>query len=287
LKKPFKVVIDFNYSPASQFLPAVLNELGCEVIGLNAYIEKERGAKLEEEKQQSLDQLSKIVATLEAQAGFWLDATNEAVILLDETGRIYSEAEILTLMTALMLNTGGKGVIAVPVSAPSVIEMMAHEQGCPVRRTKSSERSMIEAALSPEVIMAGSMDGRFAFPKFQSAFDGMFAIAKTIQLMASTGVPLSRTMEEIPHRTFLQTRVPCVWEMKGGVMRKMSEDSLDKEATFIDGIKLHFNEDWVLVLPDQYQPYIHIIAEAKDPKTAQRLLTDYRKNVERWKKELS
>jgi len=115
----------------------------------------------------------------------------------------------------------------------------------------------------------------------------MFAIAKTIKAAAATGAPLSQMTSEIPRRTFLQTSVPCVWEMKGGVMRKMSEDSLDKEATFIDGIKLHYGEDWVLVLPDQYLPAVHIIAEAKDPKTAQKLLDDYRKNVERWKKELA
>jgi mannose-1-phosphate guanylyltransferase/phosphomannomutase len=40
------------------------------------------------------------------------------------------------------------------------------------------------------------------------------------------------------------------------------------------------------VLPDQYLPCVHIVAEAKNPKTAQQLLTDYKGNVERWKKEL-
>jgi mannose-1-phosphate guanylyltransferase/phosphomannomutase len=74
--------------------------------------------------------------------------------------------------------------------------------------------------------------------------------------------------------------------MKGGIMRKMSEDSLDKEATFIDGIKVHFGEDWVLVLPDQNQPNVQIVAEAKDVRVAQRLLEEYRKKVEKWKKEL-
>jgi mannose-1-phosphate guanylyltransferase/phosphomannomutase len=74
--------------------------------------------------------------------------------------------------------------------------------------------------------------------------------------------------------------------MKGGIMRKMSEDSLDKEATFIDGIKIHIGEDWVLLLPDQYEPNVQITAEAKELKVAQRLLEKYRKKMEKWKKEL-
>ena len=125
------------------------------------------------------------------------------------------------------------------------------------------------------------MDGRFAFPKFQAAFDGMFTIAKTIELLATSRcAALHSILADIPRRTFLQTRVPCAWEMKGGIMRKMSEDSLDKEATFIDGIKVHFGEDWVLVLPDQYLPFVHIVAEAKEQKTAQKLLNEY---AEKWR----
>jgi mannose-1-phosphate guanylyltransferase/phosphomannomutase len=285
-KKNFKVVIDFCNSPAGQILPSILNDMGCEVIGLNAYIDEQHGSKKAEDKPYSLMQLAKIVATLDAQMGFWLDPTVEEVVLVDETGRLYEGADLLTLMVSLLITSGTKGVLAVPVSAPSVIELTAHERGCSVRRTKSSERAMIEAALSPEVIMAGSMDGRFAFPKFQAAFDGMFTIAKTLELLATTGVPCSMILAEVPRRTFLQTRVSCVLEMKGGVMRKMSEDSLDEEATFVDGIKVHFGEDWVLVLPDQNRPIVHIFAEAKQQKTAQKLLDDYRHKVEKWKKEL-
>ena len=285
-KRKYKVVIDFNHSPAGQLLPAIMNALGIEVISLNAYVDEVRGIKNADEKPSSLSQLSKIVASLEAQAGFWLDPTDEEVIFIDEMGRVYSAAEALPLMTALLLKAGHKGDIAVPVSAPSVIELMANEKGCAVRRTKNSERAMIEESLSSEMIMTGSMDGRFAFPKFQAAFDGMYTIAKTVEMLAACGIPLSALRGEIPRRTFLQSRVTCAWEMKGGIMRRMSEDSLDSEATFIDGIKVHFGEDWVLVLPDQYQPYVHIIAEGKDPKTVQKLLSDYQKKVEAWKKEL-
>ncbi|BCS52198.1 mannose-1-phosphate guanyltransferase [Geobacter sp. SVR] len=285
-KAAWTVVIDFNYSPASQILPLILNELGCNVIALNAYVDEGRGVKRTMEKQPALEQLSKIVNSLNAQAGFWLDPTAEAITLLDETGRILDGIELLTLMTNLTLRSGQKGVIAVPVQAPSNIEQMAVQKRCQVTRTKSSDRAMLEAASSTEVILAGSTDGRFALPRFQAAFDGMFAIARLIELGASVGIPLSRALVEAPASAYLQTSLPCVWEMKGGIMRKMSEDSLDKEATFIDGIKVHFGDEWVLVLPDQYFPCVHIVAEAKDQKTAHRLLAEYQKKVENWKKEL-
>ncbi len=280
------VVVDFSFSPASQTLPQLLNELGFSVIALNAYVDEGRGVQLKS-KSEALRQLSTIVSSLGAQAGFWLDPTAEAITLVDETGRIYSGVELLSLVVAMLLNSGQKGTIAVPVQAPSTIEQMAGQKRCQVTRTKSSDRAMLEAATSSEIVLTGTTDGRFAFPRFQAAFDGMFAIAKLMELVAICGVPLSHGLLTVPNRAFLQSSLPCPWEIKGGLMRKMSEDSLEKEASFIDGIKVQSGEDWVLLLPDQYLPTVHIVAEAKDQKTAQKLLSECQKKVENWKKELT
>ena len=280
------LVVDFSFSPASQILPQLLNELGFSVIALNAYVDEGRGVQVKA-KGEALSQLATIVSSLGAQAGFWLDPTAEAITLVDETGRIHNGVELLSLVVLLLMKSGQKGTISIPVQAPSTIEQMAAQKRCQVTRTKSSDRAMLEAASSSEIVLSGTTDGRFAFPRFQAAFDGMFAIAKLMELAAVCGMPLSQGLSEVPSRAFLQTKLSCAWEMKGGIMRKMSEDSLEKEATFIDGIKVHFGDDWVLVLPDQYIPYVHIVADANDHKTAQRLLAEYQKKLETWKKELA
>ena len=286
-KASWTVVVDFNFSPACKVLPILLNELGCNVVALNAYIDESKGSVLPKAKDASLTQLATIVGSLKAQVGFWLDPSAEAISLVDETGRIHDGIDLLTLVAALKLKSDRKGAIAVPVQAPSTIEQMAVKKKCPVTRTKSNDRAMLEAANSSEVMLAASIDGRFAFPSFQSSFDGMFAIAKLIELSAGLNLPLSRVQSDVPERQFMQTSIPCPFEMKGGIMRKMSEDSLDKEATFIDGIKVQFGSDWALVLPDQYLSFVHIFSEAKDEKTAAKLLDEYRKKVEKWKKELA
>ena len=285
-KASWTIAIDFNHSPASQVLPMILNELGCNVIALNAYVDEGRSTNKPMDKQAALEQLSKIVTSLGAQAGFWLDQTAEAVTMVDESGRILSGIELLTLFTSLTIKSGQKGAIAVPVQAPSTIETMAEQNRCQVVRTKSSDRAMLEAANSSEVILGGSTDGRLAIPAFQASFDGMFTIVRAMELGIMSGITFSKAMQDVPVSAFMQTSITCPWEMKGGIMRKMSEDSLDLEASFIDGIKVHFGREWALVLPDQYTHHVHIFAEGKDQKAAQKLLTSYQQKVEKWKKEL-
>lgn len=285
-KAAWTVVVDFNFSPACLVLPMLLNELGCNVIALNAYVDEAKGGITPKPKAEALTQLTAIVGSLKAQAGFWLEPNAEAITLVDETGALCEGANLLALVTALKLKSDQRGTIAVPVQAPSIIEQMALKKKCTVTRTKSNDRSMLEAASSSEVFLAGTIDGRFAFPRFQAAFDGMFTIAKLIELSAAQGLPFSKVLADVPEQFFLQAGIPCPFEMKGGIMRKMSEDSLDKEASFIDGIKVHNGDDWALVLPDQYSSFVHIFAEAKDEKTARKLLDEYQKKVVKWKKEL-
>jgi mannose-1-phosphate guanylyltransferase/phosphomannomutase len=167
------------------------------------------------------------------------------------------------------------------------VEDLARASGLTVTRTKSDGRSLVAAAKNKHVQLAASMQGHFIFPSFHANFDGLFTVAKTLELLARTDQSLGATRRSIPRRAYHQVQIPCSLELKGGIMRKMSEDSVDHEASFIDGVKVHFDDGWVLMLPDQHQPVAHVIAESSNPNEAQRLVEEYRRKVETWKKELA
>lgn len=285
-KAGWTVVVDFNHSPPSQLLPTLLNSLGINLVALNAYMDEGKGSISQKPRQEALTQLATIVSSLKAQAGFWLDPSAEGIVLVDEVGTVHEGARLLQLVTTLLLRCEPECSIAVPVQAPATIEQMAARKRGRVIRTKSGDRGMLEGGIGSGATLIGACDGRFAFSQLHPAFDGMFAIARLVEMSAGCGVPLSKVLTDAPTSSFLQASIPCPFELKGGIMRKMSEDSLDKEASFIDGIKVHSGHDWALVLPDQHRSFVHVVAEAGDEKSAKRLLEEYRNKVESWKKEL-
>ncbi|AJF07400.1 mannose-1-phosphate guanyltransferase [Geoalkalibacter subterraneus] len=282
-----KIVVDVNHSPAGDLLPSLLNELGCEVIELNSHVLEGTTGANAEQIGRAKEQLSRIVVTLEANAGFWLGPSGERCVLIDEQGEVLSDMEALTTLAALVCRAEQKGELVVPVPAPQSVEDLARASGLTVTRTKSDGRSLVAAAKSKHVQLAASTQGHFIFPSFHANFDGLFTVAKTLELLARTGQSLGATRRSIPRRAYHQVQIPCSLELKGGIMRKMSEDSVDHEASFIDGVKVHFDDGWVLMLPDQHQPVAHVIAESSNPNEAQRLVEEYRRKVETWKKELT
>jgi mannose-1-phosphate guanylyltransferase/phosphomannomutase len=112
----------------------------------------------------------------------------------------------------------------------------------------------------------------------------MFTLAKTLELMARQDVKLSEVSKGIPKVNFLHTTVPCPWESKGVVMRKVSQEALGKNATFLDGVKISFDGSWILIFPDQYRSVIHLYSEAKSKDEAFLLISEYKKRIEDWVK---
>ncbi|HXV21010.1 MAG TPA: mannose-1-phosphate guanyltransferase [Desulfuromonadales bacterium] len=281
-----KVVVDLNHSPAGELLPGLLNDLGCEVIELNSHLQESRSGTSPEQAERALEQLSRIVVTLGATAGFWLGPSGERLKLIDETGEVLSDIEALASLASLVCQAERSGSLVLPVPAPLAVEELAVAAGLTVKRTKTDGRSLVEGAKERNVQLAAALDGRFAFPAFQSNFDALFAVGKTIELLVRTGKSLGEVRRSNPTRAYRHLQLPCSWELKGGIMRKMSEDSVELEASFVDGVKVQLPGGWALVLPDQHRPVVHLMAEAGNAARADELLETYRRKVEEWKKEL-
>jgi mannose-1-phosphate guanylyltransferase/phosphomannomutase len=279
-----KIVIDYAFGSSTKIFPPILGKLGCEVIALNANLDSTKLTRTAEEFQKSLDQLSHIVVSLQADIGVYLDAGGEKTYLIDEKGDVLSGDPALQLVTLLVLKTHNPATIAVPVTATRVIDDMAAAYGFNVKRTKTSARHMMEMAREKDVVFVGEEFGGFIFPAFQCAFDGMYAIAKILEMMATKEVRLHQLMREVPPSHLVREIVPCPWEKKGIVMRQLIEYTKDKEVVLLDGIKVFYGKDWVAAYPSSDHAYFHVYAEGGTMEGAKRLAKEYIDRLNDWQK---
>jgi mannose-1-phosphate guanylyltransferase / phosphomannomutase len=278
----FKVVLDYAYSSASMIFPAILGELGLDVVALNAYVNPNKITKTAAEFRNSLSQLSDIVTTLKADVGFLIDTGAEKVFLVDEKGKVIPEDVSLVLVAELVMREHRRSTIAVPVHVSRIIETLAHRYNVKVKRTAKNPRQIMEAAREKDVVFVGDCYGGFIFPEFQPAFDAMYAVGKILEMMASQKERLNRIWSELPQFEVLHKKIPCSWDKKGQAMRKAIEEAKGKKSELIDGVKIFFDNAWVLLLPDPDEAYFHIWAEADDDKQARELLREYANKIKKW-----
>jgi mannose-1-phosphate guanylyltransferase/phosphomannomutase len=99
----------------------------------------------------------------------------------------------------------------------------------------------------------------------------MTALARILEYRARTGELLSTRIEQLPRVFVAHEPVPCPWEQKGVVMREVMERAAGDRVELVDGVKVFFGEDWVLVLPDPEQPVVHVWAESDSDSKAHAL----------------
>jgi len=282
-----KVILDLNHSPAADILPDLLSDLGFEATELNSHVHEKSIDLTADELESALDRLSRIVKTLEADAGFWIGPSGEKIRIISGSGRVFSSREALSTLTVLVCEAESEGSLVVPVAAPQAVDDLARSKGLTVQRTRSDGHSLVEAANNRRVRLVASMDDRFGFPGFQPHFDGLFSAAKIMELGARTGLSLDEALAKLPRHTYHHLQLPCPWESKGGLMRRMSEDAVDQQVSFTDGVRIDTERGWVLVLPDQYRSIVHIYVEAIDNADADALRDQYHAKVSGWLAELS
>ena len=278
----FKIIVDYSHGSATEVLPKLLGALGCEVISLNAYLDSTRLSRKADAFNTSLTQLVHIVKSLNADIGFLIDAGAEKIHVIDEKGRYLTGDRLLVLLVSILIKANDPPRIAVPITASAQIEELARPRNIHVVRTANEHRALVEAAYNKEVKFAGDTKGGFIFTHFQFAFDGMFALAKLLDLMARTQVKIGELHDELPHPALVKRNVSCPWESKGYIMRRLMESTDNCQRHLVDGIKIFSPHGWVLILPDRSRPLFHINAEAHKQSVANEMVEEYTGMIARW-----
>jgi len=250
--------------------------IGADVVTLNSSVMEERPTGRPDEFERAMKQLSTITRSLSARLGVRLDPAGERISVVDNRGQDVAGWTLLAVVCALALRERAGGTIAVPVHAPQLFEKIAAKHGGQVVRTKLDAKALMEAATRDGVIVAGDDRGGLAFPQFQPAMDGLFAVVKLLELLATQQADLSAEIAALPRYHMASTKVACPWESKGKVMRLLSQQYQSNGPRSVDGVRIDLGStDWVLILPDPDRPLFHVIAEGESSDGAHTLMEKY------------
>lgn len=276
----YRVVLDLANGTTGDHLPSLLNSLGCQTVVLNAYPDERRLMRWAGDSTEALREVSEIVKALDADVGFCVSPGGDCLHLVDDRGQVRSHHETLLLTLKLLAASAGAGPAQafLPVHAPRVLD---EALSATVRITRGKTTSLKTSRMH-DYAFVHEGEGCYAFPSFLHAPDGMFAVAKLLELLSRAGKRVSEVFAELPPFAYEKLELPCPVDKKGLAMRRMSEDSVDKEATFVDGVQVFVDGRSVLLLPDAHRPCLHLVVEGADRPGVERLVAEYREKVGGW-----
>jgi mannose-1-phosphate guanylyltransferase / phosphomannomutase len=272
-ERRFRLVVDYGYSAASFVLPLVLGPLGVETVSAHSFsTERQDGSR--PLLRESIGQAKRLVGAVGAELGAVLDRAGERLYLVDEQAREIPVEQALLLFLRLIGSNGARGKLAFPITVTSHVDDLVAGSDLEVVRTRASLAELTKAAAEDGVVFAGAVGGGYVFPEFLPAYDAVASLCKLLELLAPVRRPLSELVAELPQPTLIHRQLQCPWNLKGMVMRVLTERLKGRELNLVDGIKVFDERGWVQLLPDPDEPLLHIYAEGKTQEVSNELETE-------------
>ncbi len=263
----FRVLLGNPGAYLRSFLVPLLQQLNCSVITYNCNAAAEADAAAAESclLQHSHKELTLAVRSNNATLGAIIDPTGEKALLFDERGSAIKGDLYTALLSLLVFRERRGSTVAVPVNATHVVERLAERYQGKVLRTKTAPRYLMEAGLQ---------DSQQRKIPVSLEFDAIAALIYLLDLLASQDLTLGTLLEEIPAIRVREREIPCPWNYKGRVMRRLIQETSRDRTEMIDGLKVYHPEGWTLIMPDPEKPTYHVYSEGYTEEISESL-TDF------------
>jgi phosphomannomutase len=274
-RRKFSVVLDACHGAGGRMGAALLRALGCEAVVVGA-VPDGRYNHPPEPTEANLRSFAAIVPATGAAVGFAQDPDADRLAIIDETGRYIGEE--LTLALALTRRLGQvkpPAAVVMNLSTSRVGEEVARRYGAVVHRTPVGEIHVVERMRRESAALGGEGNGGVIDPRVGFVRDSFVGMALVLDLLAASGVPLSRLVADLPRFTMVKDQYPLRPEARDrGITALWDEITAaypEAAADRRDGLRLDWSDRWVHVRPSNTEPIVRVIAEAAVPEDARRL----------------
>jgi phosphoglucosamine mutase len=245
-----KVVVDSGCGTTCMITPYLLTKLGCEVVGLNCHPSGFFPHDIEP-TEANLGDLIKATRELGADLGIAHDGDGDRMMIVDDRGIFVPGDKLLAIFAQ---EVGAKEIVTT-IDASMVID----EMGFKIIRTRVGD-TYVSEELKKGGGFGGEPSGSWFFPNISLYPDGIYAAAQAVAI--ANRQKLSQLVDNLPHYPLLRGSISS----EGIVIPRLEQQLMTMNPLSVsnmDGIKLNFEDGWLLIRASGIEPKIRITAEAK------------------------
>ncbi|MCP4045904.1 MAG: phosphoglucosamine mutase [Gammaproteobacteria bacterium] len=207
-----KIVVDCAHGATYRVAPAVLEELGADVITVGV---EPDGLNINEGcGSTNPELLSQAVLENEADIGIALDGDGDRVIMVDHRGEVVNGDELLYIIATARQDEGIlQGGVIGTVMSNFGLELALKERNIPFMRAPVGDRYVHKALVDNSWTLGGEASGHLLCLDRTSTGDGIVSALQVLEVMVSRGKTLAELTSDIQKLPQVMINIP----VSGGV----------------------------------------------------------------------
>ncbi|MET4634504.1 phosphoglucosamine mutase [Kaistia defluvii] len=261
-----RIVVDCANGAAYKVAPAVLWELGAEVITIGA---EPNGFNINlDVGSTATDALRRKVHEVRADIGIALDGDADRVIIVDENGEVVDGDQLMAVVAQSWAEDGllsQPGIVATVMSNLGLERFLA-SIGLSLARTKVGDRYVVEHMRQHGFNVGGEQSGHLILSDFSTTGDGLVSALQILAVVRKTGKPVSevcRRFEPVPQ---------ILKNLRFGGGKPLEKASV--QAAIADGEARLGKTGRLVIRPSGTEPLIRVMAEGDDHALVEAVVDD-------------
>jgi phosphomannomutase len=272
----FRVALDCIRGAGAVLLPRLLEELGCEVIGLNLEPDG-RFPREPEPVADNLGELERLVQQSGADVGMATDPDSDRLSLVSSDGRAIGEDFTLALAATLVLRHM-PGPVVTNLSTSRLLRDVADRAGVELHLAPVGEIHVARRMQQVGAVIGGEGNGGVILPDVQYTRDAAVAVALVLQLLLEDGRPLAEIVTSHERYVIVKDKLPHDAGPLEAVYATLEQQLAAPAADRQDGLRLDWPDErrWLHLRASGTEPILRIIAEARTEQEARQLIDQAR-----------
>ncbi|MCK5676234.1 MAG: phosphoglucosamine mutase, partial [Verrucomicrobia bacterium] len=273
-KAKLKVAVDCCNGAGAPYTRDFLEDLGCEVTVL---FEETDGLfrHKPEPIAENITELSKAVVEQKCDIGFAQDPDADRIVVVGADGVFVGEQYSVVLAAEHVLSKM-PGPVVVNVQTTKALNDVAAKYKCNAYLTPVGEINVTGKMLEVGAVIGGEGgSGGIIYPAVHPCRDSFTGMALVLEMMAMRNQSLAEIFEGIPRYFNSQAKVPCSAVQAVDAIRRLTAEYADANPVTTDGLRLDWDDAWVLVRASNTEPIVRVFAEALNQAKADELVEQF------------
>ena len=274
----FKVVVDAVNSTGGIYLPALLRNMGVDVVEL--YCEPNGHFPHNPEPlPEHLHDLCSMVVETKADLGFVVDPDVDRLAIVSEDGSLFGEEYTLVAVADHVLKIK-KGDTVSNLSSTRALRDVSEMHGVNYYASAVGEVNVVEKMKEVGAPIGGEGNGGVIYPELHYGRDSLVGVALFLTHLAQSKLTCSDLRKQYKDYFMSKQKIQLTPDLDvDGLLVLMADKYKGEDVDCTDGVKINFDEEWVHLRKSNTEPIIRIYTESITPEKADALAQRFMKEI--------